>query len=172
MQAEIQSRSRKLFEYIERSGLEPDTLYTHQQLSEVIGQPIAENRSPIYSAIRQLEKAHNRTLICVLGVGYRVARPSESRDIVDHRVSRATRQVRRGVHTARHTDMAGLSPEERKQHDQMRSGIVALERQMKQVRSQMNHLEARVDVVETIHDSRLDRLERELAELRSERLPA
>lgn len=171
MQITQQSNSRKLFEFITDTCLDPDTLYSNERLSAVIEKPIQRYRTALYTAVRLLEKEHNRTLVCVTRVGYRVARANESRDIADSRVTRASRQVRRGLHTTVHTEVTMLTQEERRQLDQTRVGLIALERQMTQIRREIKHVEARVDLVETTHDERLQRLEEEISALRAERNP-
>jgi hypothetical protein len=169
MQTTNQSDSRKLFEFIAATNLEPDSLYTLDQLSAVIEKPIRQHRTPIYAATRLLEQHHHRTLICIHNVGYRVARANEVRDIADNRTRRAAKQVRRGIHTASHTDVSTLTPEERSELDQTRAGLLALERQMTQMRRRVGQIETRVEHVETSHSDRLQRLEDELLALRGER---
>lgn len=148
MQITGQSDSRKLFDYLTESGLEPDTLYSKESLSAAIGKPIDENREPLYRAIRMLEKHHNRTMVCVFRQGYRVARANEVPDIATQRLRRASRQVTAGVHTVTHTDLAGLSQTERQRHDLCRAAMLAMQKELRQVKRRLTGVEERVEVLE------------------------
>jgi hypothetical protein len=130
VQIQEQSRSRRLLDHFVRVGLEPDTFYSYDSLSAVIEAPIQKNRSSVYQVIRWLEKFHHRTLVCVEGKGYRVARSNESPDIAAVRHKRAIRQIRKGRHTLDHTDTTALTQAERVRLDMVRSGTLALERDL------------------------------------------
>lgn len=88
--------------------LEFDEIITTKQIEEILGRPLAKNRSPIYRAVKELQSNNKRTLTTVRGVGYRIARAEEAFGLVMAHSERARSQLRRGVTIADTTDTALL----------------------------------------------------------------
>ena len=144
------SAATRLFEYIERTGMDPDTTYSYHELSAVVEQDITKNRSPVYQAIPLLEKQHKRTLVVVPTVGYRVAAANESPGLARRRVTRSQGQIRKGLHTARHTDESRLTQEERHELHRCQQGLEALRQEMARVKRRMGVVEGRLDELEAM----------------------
>lgn len=148
MTLEGKSATDRIVSYIEGRSLEPDTLFTYGELTDALGHDVQLNRGPVYAASRRLETKHRRTLVCVPGRGYRLAHPSESADIGVKRIRRSERQVNKGAHTVRHTEIEALDQEARQRLYLVQSGMNALQREMREAKARLSGVERRVDRLE------------------------
>jgi Holliday junction resolvasome RuvABC DNA-binding subunit len=103
--------------YDKMKVLRPDEVMTTGQIEEALGRPLGQNRSPVYRAIKEMERNHQRTLATVRGVGYRVALASEHFGLVIHHSDRARTQLRRGVERADSADRSVLRADQAQQLD-------------------------------------------------------
>jgi hypothetical protein len=94
--------------YDKISGLQPDEIVTVEELEEVLGRPLEKNRSPIYRAVKEMQRHQSRTLAPVRGVGYRVARADEHLGLALASSDRARNALKRGVAIADSTDRSLL----------------------------------------------------------------
>lgn len=99
---------RMVYDHLRK--LKPGDIVTAEQLEEILGRPLGQNRSPIYRATRELEENNSRTIATVRGVGYRVVAASEHLGLGLSHSSRARRQLRRGLQRAESADRQGLAP--------------------------------------------------------------
>jgi biotin operon repressor len=90
--------------------LAPDTVVTIKKIEELLGRDLGQNRSPVYRAIKELERNHSRTLATVRGTGYRVAQPQEHLGLSLSHSSRARRNLKRGYERSTSADRAMLEP--------------------------------------------------------------
>lgn len=96
--------------YDEVRGLAVDEVLLLERLEEVLGRPVERNRTPVYRAIRELERNHHRTLATIRGVGYRVAKPDEHLGLGLAHSSRARSELRRGLERSESADRSKLDP--------------------------------------------------------------
>lgn len=97
--------------------LRQDEMLSIEEIEEILGRPLGQNRSPVYRAIKEMERSHQRTLATVRGVGYRVALPGEHFGLVIHHSDRARTQLKRGVERADSADRSGLGTAQAQQLD-------------------------------------------------------
>lgn len=90
--------------------LRPGDTITTEDLEELLGRPLGQNRSPVYRATRELETNNSRTIATVRGTGYRIVEPSEHLGLGLSHSSRARRQLRRGLQRSESADRRGLTP--------------------------------------------------------------
>lgn len=122
--------------------LDDGEVVTYERLSVVLGREFLDDRQPVYTASRELERRKGRTLINVPKVGYRVSHPGEHVGVAEGRKRRAGRQVRRGIGTLRHTRLEELTPEERTQRQGVMDRLTAMEQGMRVVEARQDRLEA------------------------------
>jgi hypothetical protein len=104
----------------------------------------AGDRSRIYSVVRRLEAQHDRTLVNVRGLGYKVAQPAEHVDVMTIRKGRAGRQIELAQRTGKATSLRHLDTTE-----------------AQRLSDAMNHL-SRISQAVDFHDRRIERIERHL----------
>lgn len=138
-----------------------DTVFTYDELTAIGGFDVVDDRSPIYQAMKNLERNDQRTIKNERGVGYRVARADEHYDeAIKHR-RKGKRQLTRAERKAASADRSKLSSAASQRLD-------ALQAQLgKQAAMLVNH-ENRIRAVErasTKNSVQLSKHDRELAEL-------
>jgi len=132
--------SKRLARYIAETSLEPDRLYSLEELEHSLGLSWQQVRSASRAANRILEKQFRRTITWVKGEGIRILPPSEFRIPVRTRLVRMANQGESAVHTLRHVDDTLLSPLERADKDQTLSGVLAAERPASKARRVLDGL--------------------------------
>lgn len=145
-----------LYDYLQERSAQFGALITYTDLEAVLGRDLRENRAPLYAAKRRLQKEMRRSLRCVPDVGYRVPNASEHVEMAGERWGRAGRQLTRARGELNGTDMAALSPEEKRRHDSTSRQNAALiqevmlhRRKLKQHEEWLGKLDKRVDKLET-----------------------
>lgn len=95
-----------------------DTI-TYATLDRLLDRDFTPDRSPIYRARYQLEANDRRTLANVVGVGYRIAHPSDHLDLAQmhHRKMRRQLKFRRGRLSS--TQREALTNDERRRLDDL-----------------------------------------------------
>lgn len=94
--------------YDEITKLKSDEIITVEQLEKILGRSLEKNRSPVYRAIKELQRNQQRTLVTVRGTGYRVAKADEHFGLVLAYSDRARSDLKRGVAIADATDRSLL----------------------------------------------------------------
>jgi len=161
------SAAEQLYEAICLRGLEPEHLYPTSEIEAILGRSIQRSRSAVYGAARRLERFKRRTLVCVVGVGYKIAHPRDVPQVALDRLRRGRRQISRGKRTVDSQDVSVLTQQERQEGDLVRAGMLFLGRQMKRMDEQLQRHDERIGRLEEDHE-RLRRLEEELRRLRAE----
>lgn len=99
---------RTVYDHLRK--LEPGAIISTEDLEELLGRPLGQNRGPIYRATRELEENDSRTIATVRGTGYRIAEASENLGLALSHSSRARQQLRRGLRRAESADRRALTP--------------------------------------------------------------
>jgi hypothetical protein len=99
---------RLLYEEFRMHG--PGEVITYQRLSEVLGRDFRVSRSPLARAVKELENAGRRTLVCVHGTGYRIAVAAGQEELVRARSRRSRRQPGMAAAGARSASRAEPAP--------------------------------------------------------------
>jgi hypothetical protein len=109
-------------------GIDYGKSYSHEELAALFNQEVAfflRQRSALYRVIAELESEHGRTLVPVVGKGYRVAHPSEHATVCKLRKKRGRRLSTRAVTLIDSTDQEALQPSERQELVQLK-GVLML----------------------------------------------
>jgi hypothetical protein len=122
--------------YDEARKLEPGQVLTYQRLSQLLGRDFTAGRVPVTRAIRELEAADSRTLVCVRGQGYRIAAATEHEHLARQHSARSRRQLDKAAAKARSANRAELSAEQARRLDE-------LEMQFNQHAGMLRRLDAR-----------------------------
>lgn len=101
----------------------PGQVITYQQLSQVLGRDIRASRAPVQRAMKELENADHRTLICERGTGYRIAAATEHEHLARVHSRRSRRQLGKAVAKARSADRGELTPEQARRLDDLQAHL-------------------------------------------------
>jgi hypothetical protein len=101
----------------------PGDVVTYERLSEILGRDFLVNRSPLQRAIKELENADHRTLVCERGTGYRVAAATEHEELAHAHRHRSRRQLGKAVAKARSANRAELSSDQVRRLDDLQSHL-------------------------------------------------
>lgn len=138
-----------------------DTTYTYEELATIAGFDVVADRSPIYQAMKNLEKTAQRTIKNVRGVGYRVARADEHYDEALHHRLKGKRQLTRAKRKASSADRSKLPATESQKLDALQSQLGKQEAMLVNHESRIRSLEK----ASTKTSFQLSKHDRELAEL-------
>jgi hypothetical protein len=92
---------------------------TYDQLSEILGRDFRLDRGPINRAMKELETADSRTLVCERGIGYRIAAATEHEHLARKHSTRSRRQLAKAASKARSADRSALSAEQARRLDEL-----------------------------------------------------
>ena len=140
------------------AALSPGDLIPYATLSDLLGYDLTvpgASRTPIQVAGRRLLDSHERTLIAVRGVGYRVALASEHEGLARGGQRSARRKLARAHTVAVRVDRNQLTTEQQ-------SSLDAFAHVLAQQNAMLKRNERRVAAVETSvreHDERIEVLE-------------
>lgn len=134
--------------------LDDDGVITYEELAEIVESPGAV-RSAVARATRELEENHQRTTVNVRGVGYRLAKPDEHRDLAVGHLERSRSQVVRAKGRVVSADRKALESDDARYHDAM---AIALGR-MAQGLDVLAQRSAQHDELLDDHDERIAKLE-------------
>lgn len=151
------------------------TTLTYEQLGKVLDLDPARDRKAISAAVGQASKTlsrdHERSLIAVRNVGYRVALPDEHIDLATRHQRKAGRQLARGKSHVENADYSGMSDEGRSLAVAMTRAFIWQQTQMRRMDVRQKDLErvvesitTRVERTEGEHAARLAEIERKIAE--------
>lgn len=85
---------------------------SYDELSELIDRDVRVQRSPVERAMKELENQDHRTLVCVRGVGYRIAAATEHEQIAARHTVRSRRQLGKAADKVRSADRTQLTHEQ------------------------------------------------------------
>jgi hypothetical protein len=168
------ARWRKLVEVF--SGVDRGTTLTYDDLAQALELDPVKDRKAIRAAVRQavpaLSKGHDRSLVAVRSVGYRVVLPDEHVDLAGRQQRKSRKALVRAQTHVDHVDLSGLSEEGRRIVHAAASALAWQQAQIRRLDLRQKDLEGavssittRVERTEAEHDARLAELERKIAEL-------
>lgn len=155
------------------AAVDRGTTVTYGELAEVLDLDPMKDRKAISAAVRAASRAlsreHERSLVAVRNVGYRVALPEEHVELATGQQRRSSRALVRARGHVEHVDLSGLSDEGKRivlaaasalawQHSQ----IQRLDLRQKDLERVLGSVTARV---EGDHETRLAELEERIAKL-------
>jgi hypothetical protein len=148
-----------IYHYLE--ALDVDDVITYAELDECLDRDFRVNRNPLYPAIRSLEREHQRTLVPVVGKGYRVAAATEHADIARGKHQRARKQMRRSVEVLESTDRSQLTAEQVGRLERLEHLYRRQEESLKKQQRQLDRLERRGEAT----DAKIDEMASSVEEL-------
>jgi hypothetical protein len=122
--------------YDELRMMNQGDVISYERLSELITRDARLQRAPTERAMKELEERDQRTLVCVRGVGYRIAAASEHEQIAHRHTVRSRRQLGKAAAKVRSADRSQLTREQGQRLD-------ALEINFQQQAEIIERLEAR-----------------------------
>jgi hypothetical protein len=120
------ARWRAAYEQMLQMGIDYGAQFSHEVLAALLGlalEGFRRNRAPLYRVIGELEKEHGRTLVPILGKGYRVSAPGEHAALARERRRRSRRHIRRGVELIEATDRTLLAPDQLTEMDKVHASL-------------------------------------------------
>jgi hypothetical protein len=125
----------------ETNHLKAGEIITYDKISEIIGRPFKDSRTPIYRALRELQECHKRSLINVPNTGYRIPTAPEHEGLVKKRLGRAKRQTKKAFLESTSADRSFLSYYEAKRHSDMELNMQMLMDMEKRVNKRLRAVE-------------------------------
>lgn len=135
-----------------------DGVVTYEDLDALLGRTFTDSRAPIYRVQKELLENDHRTMVNVIGVGYRVGKANEHAGLASGQRKRARHSMTKAVRIVDGTNRQVLTRDETVRLDR-------LEFNLKQQAIILRKQDSRIGVVEKTqlkHDDRLDLLVREL----------
>lgn len=157
-------------------GVDRGSTLTYKQLAAALDLNDPADRKAVRAAVRQasaaLSKEHDRSLVAVRGIGYRVALPDEHIELASYQQRRSRRALARAQDHVDHVDLSGLSEEGRRIVHAAASALAWQQAQIKRIDLRQKDLElvvtsitTRVERTEAEHAARLAELERRIEEI-------
>lgn len=158
------------------AGVDRGTTLTYGELGRALDLDPAKDRRAIAAAVREASKAlsrdHDRSLVAVRNVGYRVALPEEHFDLAGRHQGKARRSLVRSRAQVDHVDLSGMDDATRNAFHAAARVLAYQEGQMRRLDLRQRDLERVVDSITTRVErgeeetaARLSELERRIAEL-------
>lgn len=154
------ARWRDVYEHV--NALDHGTVIPYEELSEIVGFDIRENRGPVYRASVELELEDHKSLVVEPKIGYRVALPSEHKGLTERHRKRSYRQLRTARRKADSADRSKLTPEERRWLDETSVRLSQHETAIRNLHQRVKALERGTEVNQVAQS----RIEREMGEMR------
>lgn len=153
------------------------TTVTYEELAQVLDLDPERGRKAVQAAVQQATKVlsveHDRSLVAVRGVGYRVALPAEHLDLAGFQQRKSGAALVRARRHVDHTDLSGLTEQARRGFHAAAMVLAYQQGQIDQLDLRSRDLEAAVGSithrVEGEVSDRLAELERRLAALDGDR---
>lgn len=108
---------RLIYDEFRKHG--PGDVVTYQRLTQVLGRDFLASRVPLQRAVKELENADHRTLVCERGTGYRIAAAAEHEQLVHVHSRRSRRQLAKAVAKARSANRAELTFDQARRLDNL-----------------------------------------------------
>ncbi len=112
---------RLIYDEFRKHG--PGDVVAYERLSEILGRDFLTCRVPLQRAVRELEAADHRTLVCERGTGYRIAAAAEHEQLAHAHSKRSRRQLKKAVSKARSANRAELSPDQARRLDDLENHL-------------------------------------------------
>jgi hypothetical protein len=152
------------------------TTLTYDELGESLDLDPVKDRRAIQAAVGQASKAlsrdHERSLVAVRGVGYRVALPDEHIDLAGRQQRKSRNAIVRARRHVDHVDLSGMDEITRSAFHAAARVLAYQEGQIRRLDLRQKDLESAVESVTTKVEripedtaARLAELERQIAEL-------
>lgn len=126
---------------VDGDGMVPGDLLHYEALDEIVGRDFRRNRGPIYRAMAEFEKTHQRTLRPVPARGYEVVEGQAQAVLAQSQARKGQRRIHRGATLASTTRREGMT------YDQIKR-VDALQLAMEHWAHEMRRIEQRVDRIE------------------------
>lgn len=143
-----------------------DSVATYEEIGEVLDLEPTKDRHIIQQSVRDAAKRlleqENRAVESVPNVGYRVVASHEHLRLAQGQQKRSKKALQRGHKTIVHTDLSGMSMEERQRFDQAGQAIGALIDYTRRLDIRQRHLERALGAVA----QKTDRNTTEVSELK------
>jgi hypothetical protein len=103
---------------------------------------LGADRQRVYSAIRVLEREHERTLSCDCGVGYTVTPPERFKAELEGRIRAAGKQMVRAKHTGEAAPLKRLDDVQRRELVAVQTHVAVLDQQLRGIAKRTARIEA------------------------------
>jgi hypothetical protein len=113
--------------YEKLAELKPQETITYAELTAVAGFDVLADRSPLYSAFRQLSDKDKRSVINIPGVGYRIATAEEHMARSKHHQLKGKRQTRKAKRHVTNVHQEELTPQQRVSFEGQASRMAKME---------------------------------------------
>lgn len=110
------------------ADVEPGEIITYEAIESLLGLDRPRAQSVVNQAKFGLQKTHQKSLVAVRGVGYRVLSPSEHLELAKVHQAKGRRQTRKSRQAVEHTDYSKLNEAERTKYDVAIGVLRTLER--------------------------------------------
>lgn len=100
-----------------------------------------DDRTRIYSAIRVLEREHEKTLTNERGQGYLVTPPERFKDEIQGRIRTAGKQMIRAKHTGSAAPLSKLDDTQRRELVAVQTHVAVLDQQMRGINKRVERIE-------------------------------
>jgi hypothetical protein len=158
------------------AGVDRGTTLTYEELGQVLDLDPAKDRRAIAAAVREASKAlsrgHDRSLVAVRNVGYRVVLPDEHLSLAGRQQDKGRNALVRARAHVDHVDLSGMDEATRSAFHAAARVLAYQEGQMRRLDLRQRDLERVVDSITTRVErgeeetaARLAELERRIAEL-------
>jgi hypothetical protein len=155
----------------EFAAVDRGTTISYDQMAEVLDLDPLEDRKAISAAVRSasrvLSSEHERSLVPVRNVGYRVALPDEHVELAGEQQRRSRKALVRARNHVEHVDLSGLSDEGKRIVHAAASALAWQHAQIQRLDLRQKDLERVLDSVtakvEGDHETRLAELEAQIA---------
>lgn len=158
------------------TGVDRGETLTYDELGKVLDLDPVGDRRAIAAAVREasktLSREHERSLIAVRNVGYRVALPDEHIELAGRQQRKSNRALVRAKDHVEYVDLSGMSEEGRTLAIAMARALTWQQAQMRRMDVRQKDLERVVQSITTRQErseeetaARLAELERRIAEL-------
>lgn len=102
---------KMLFEYVTTKPI--DTVFTFEEITDVIGEDVKKNRQPVYRARKELAKRFKTYLASESGVGYRLIQGMDMLNHAEKRMVRAEKQTQIANFESVNISTAGMTNEQK-----------------------------------------------------------
>lgn len=118
-----------------------ETLFTFEDLSDVIGRDIRTNRGCLYEAQKTLEKTSQRTLVSVPTVGYKIASPDQHEALAVKHQKRGRRQLTKALSRVTSTNRSALTSQEQQRLTDLETNLRAQQTMLRQTNAKVAKIE-------------------------------
>lgn len=146
---ELAAKTKKLLDLFASAPY--GTTFTYGQILQATNCDLIErDRQRIYTVIRHLERYHQKTLLNLRGIGYKVAEPNQHVDSMMTRKGRASRQVALARRTGSATPLDLLDRNEVKTWSDAQAWMSRAEQILAHHDRRIERLEARMNRVDPV----------------------